>query len=156
VTPFSLQALGGAGATTSRDVPRIDLTRFRGVQTRDRRRALAGGDRCRTKARYPLSKGTNAIWEYKSQVRPSTGTPDQKESYQITLPRMAKLWPSGDELPGFEAVMLAFERTNWALGTKVLSCLRLSSGLRRISSPIATTRCRASIGARSGSYTTCR
>jgi hypothetical protein len=49
-------------------------------------------------------------------VQPSTGTPDQKESYQITLPRMAKPWPSGDELPGFKAAMLAFECTTglWA------------------------------------------
>jgi isopenicillin N synthase-like dioxygenase len=81
-----------------------------------------------TKAQYPLRKGTNAGWEYKSQVRPSTGTVDQKESYQITTPRMAGLWPSGDEIPGFKAAMLAFERANWALGMKVLSCLALKLG----------------------------
>src|ERR1700735_4179855 len=80
------------------------------------------------KAQYPLHKGTNAGWEYKSQVRPSTGTPDQKESYQITLPRMAKLWPRGNEVPGFKAAMLAFERANWALGMKVLSCFALKLG----------------------------
>jgi isopenicillin N synthase-like dioxygenase len=81
-----------------------------------------------TKAQYPLRKGTNAGWEYKSQVRPSTGTVDQKESYQITTPRMTGLWPSGDQVPGFKAAMLAFERTNWALGMKVLSCLALKLG----------------------------
>jgi isopenicillin N synthase-like dioxygenase len=75
-----------------------------------------------TKAQYPLKPGTNAGWEYKAQVRPSTGTADQKESYQITLPRMSGLWPTGAELPGFKATMLAFERENWALGMKVLSC----------------------------------
>lgn len=75
-----------------------------------------------TKAQYPLKAGTNAGWEYKAQVRPSTGTADQKESYQITLPRMAKLWPTGAELEGFKATMLAFERHNWAVGMKVLSC----------------------------------
>lgn len=74
------------------------------------------------KAKYPLAPGTNAGWEYKSQVRPSTGTADQKESYQITLPRMTKLWPQSDELAGFKATMLAFERQNWALAMKVLSC----------------------------------
>src|SRR6516225_2278563 len=83
-----------------------------------------------TKGQFPMRKGTNAGWEYKSQVRPSTGTADQKESYQITLPRMAKLWPSGDELPGFKAVMLAFERANWALGVKVLSCFALKLGFK--------------------------
>ncbi|MEM9629065.1 MAG: 2-oxoglutarate and iron-dependent oxygenase domain-containing protein [Pseudomonadota bacterium] len=75
-----------------------------------------------TKQQYPLKPGTNAGWEYKAQVRPSTGTADQKESYQITLPRMAALWPTGDELPSFKATMLAFERQNWALAMKVLSC----------------------------------
>jgi isopenicillin N synthase-like dioxygenase len=81
-----------------------------------------------TKAHYPLGKGTNAGWEYKSQVRPSTGTADQKESYQITLPRMNGLWPSGTELPGFKAAMLAFERANWAVGMKVLSCFGMKLG----------------------------
>jgi isopenicillin N synthase-like dioxygenase len=75
-----------------------------------------------TKGQYPLLNGTNAGWEYKAQVRPSTGTADNKESYQITTTRMAKLWPTGEELPGFKAVMLALERANWAVGMKVLSC----------------------------------
>lgn len=82
------------------------------------------------KAKYPLEKGTNSGWEYKAQVRPSTGTADNKESYQITLPRMAKLWPTGNELPGFRAVMLAFERANWALGMKVLSCFAMKLGFK--------------------------
>jgi isopenicillin N synthase-like dioxygenase len=81
-----------------------------------------------TKAKLPLLKGTNAGWEFKSQVRPSTGTPDQKESYQITLPRMQGLWPDGDLLPGFKAVMLAFERANWAVGMKLLSCFAMKLG----------------------------
>jgi isopenicillin N synthase-like dioxygenase len=80
------------------------------------------------KAKYPLEKGTNSGWEYKAQVRPSTGTADNKESYQITLPRMGRLWPTGEEVPGFKAVMLAFERANWALGMKVLSCFALKLG----------------------------
>lgn len=75
-----------------------------------------------TKQRYPLKPGTNAGWEYKAQVRPSTGTADQKESYQVTLPRMAGLWPTDEELAGFKATMLAFERMNWAVAMKVLSC----------------------------------
>lgn len=74
------------------------------------------------KEQYPLKPGTNSGWEYMAQVRPSTGTADRKESYQITLSRMGRLWPSGAELQGFKATMLAFERHNWALATKVLSC----------------------------------
>ncbi|WP_158968250.1 isopenicillin N synthase family dioxygenase [Chachezhania sediminis] len=70
----------------------------------------------------PLRPGTNAGWEYMAQVRPSTGTADRKESFQITLPRMRGLWPSEGDLAGFRATMLAFERQNWALAMKVLSC----------------------------------
>ena len=76
-----------------------------------------------TKLRLPLKPGTNAGWEYKAQVRPSTGTPDQKESYQITLPRMKGLWPGGEEIFGFKETMLAFERHNWTVSMKVLDCL---------------------------------
>lgn len=75
-----------------------------------------------TKAQYPLRPGTNAGWEYMAQVRPSTGTADRKESYQITLPRMKGLWPTGQEVRAFKATMLAFERHNWAVAMKVLDC----------------------------------
>lgn len=81
-----------------------------------------------TKQRYPLGHGTNAGWEYKAQVRPSTGTADQKESYQITLRRMQDLWPDGETLSGFKTTMLAFERLNWRLGMQVLDCFRLKLG----------------------------
>ncbi len=78
------------------------------------------------KARHPLRN--NAGWEFKAQVRPSTGTPDNKESYQITLPRMAGLWPSDAEIAGFEATLRAFEHRNWLLGMKVLSCFARKLG----------------------------
>jgi isopenicillin N synthase-like dioxygenase len=81
------------------------------------------------KARYPLSR--NAGWESRSQVRPSTGTPDQKESYQITRPRMDGLYPSEAELADFKATMLAFEVTSWAVGMKVLSCFADKLGFDR-------------------------
>jgi len=80
------------------------------------------------KGQYPHHKANNVGWESKAQVRPSTGTPDQKESYQITRPHMAGLWPSEAELPGFQADMLAFEAECWALGMKVLSCFALKLG----------------------------
>jgi isopenicillin N synthase-like dioxygenase len=80
------------------------------------------------KAALPLRPGTNAGWEFKAQVRPSTGTPDQKESYQITRPRMDGLWPDPAALPGFREKMLAFERANWEVAMKVLSCFALKLG----------------------------
>ncbi len=80
------------------------------------------------KAALPLRPGTNAGWEFKSQVRPSTGTPDQKESYQITRPRMDGLWPAEEAIPGFREKMLAFERANWEVAMKVLDCFALKLG----------------------------
>src|SRR5690606_20604560 len=149
---------GGMGSVKEREVPQIDLSDFEARKTEIADQLWDAATRIgffqlvnhgipqaqideafeyterffnlapEVKAKYPLEKGTNAGWEYKAQVRPSTGTADNKESYQITLPRMAKLWPTGDELPGFKAVMLAFERANWALGMKVLSCFALKLG----------------------------
>lgn len=149
---------GGLGTTVQRDVPRVDLADFEarkgeiadalwdaatrdgffqlvnhGIAQAQVDEAFAYAERffalpAESKARRPMRPGTNAGWEYKSQVRPSTGTPDHKESYQVTVPRMAGLWPSGDELPGFKAAMLAFERANWALAVRVLSCFALKLG----------------------------
>jgi isopenicillin N synthase-like dioxygenase len=74
------------------------------------------------KAQYPHQKANNVGWESRAQVRPSTGTADQKESYQITRPHMAGLWPSEQELAEFQSTMLGFERQCWGVGMKVLSC----------------------------------
>ena len=153
------RTFGGMGETKARDVPRIDFSDFEarkaeiadqlwrastdigffqlvnhGIPQAQIDEAFEMTERFfalphETKVQLRCGKGTNAGWEYKSQVRPSTGTADHKESYQITLPRMTKLWPSGDELPGFKAAMLAFERANWAVGMKVLSCFALKARL---------------------------
>lgn len=74
------------------------------------------------KQAYSLKSGLNAGWEFMSQVRPSTGTADQKESYQITLPHMQDLWPSQMTVAEFQRVMLTFEHEAWILGMQVLSC----------------------------------
>ncbi|RYF23144.1 MAG: isopenicillin N synthase family oxygenase, partial [Comamonadaceae bacterium] len=132
--------MGGAvdGETSTREVRRIDISDFEqrkeeiaeqlwsasvdigffqvtnhGIPLEDIRAAFARaqtffdqpGD---TKAQWPLAR--NAGWEHKAQIRPSTRTPDQKESYQVTRPRMQGLWPTEAELPGFQAATLAFER----------------------------------------------
>lgn len=74
------------------------------------------------KAQYPLEKALTSGWEFKSQVRPSIGVPDEKESYQIALPNMAGLWPSDEVLEGFKSTILDFERQCWELAMRVLSC----------------------------------
>ena len=135
--------LGGMGFEVDRKIPRIDMSHFadrkaeiadqlwvasidigffqvynHGIEQAVIDRAFAFAERffalpTEIKAKYPLVRGANAGWEYMSQVRPSTGTPDNKESYQITLPRMSALWPSEEEIADFKAVMLDFEACNW-------------------------------------------
>ena len=80
------------------------------------------------KAKYPHSKADNVGWENMAQIRPSVGTPDQKESYQITLPRMTHLWPTESELPNFKKDMVEFEGLCWQVATQVLSCFALKLG----------------------------
>ena len=74
------------------------------------------------KARHPLKRGFNSGWESRAQVRPSTGTPDQKESYQITRPHMEGLWPGEEVLAGFQQTMLDFEAQAWQVAMRILSC----------------------------------
>lgn len=83
------------------------------------------------KAQYPRPKGVNAGWESLSQIRPSTGTADQKESYQITRYHMDGLWPSEAELPEFTDRTLAFEQRCWTLAMQVLSCFADKLGFER-------------------------
>ena len=66
-----------------------------------------------------------------AQVRPSTGTADQKESYQITLPHMKGLWPLQTQVPEFQRVVLDFEYKAWLLGMQVLSCFAEKLGFDR-------------------------
>ena len=53
------------------------------------------------KARTPLN-GKNAGWEKNAQIRPSTGTADQKESMQLQFARMEGLWPDEKDIPEFK------------------------------------------------------
>lgn len=78
-----------------------------------------------------LLEGQNAGWEYKNQVRPSTGTPDEKESYQITLPKMEGIWPKSELLPMFQPVMLYLEQQAWKLGMEILSCFAEKLSMER-------------------------
>lgn len=152
--------MGAAGSeTTARSVPVIDLSDFgsrraeitdqlwraavdvgffqlshHGVPLEQVREAFAMSERFfalpeAVKARLPLSR--NAGWESLAQVRPSTGVPDQKESYQMTRPRMAGLYPDEQLLPGFRATMQAFEEASWTVGMQVLSCLADRLGFER-------------------------
>ncbi|MEN4478017.1 isopenicillin N synthase family dioxygenase [Mycolicibacterium cosmeticum] len=95
-----------------------------GIDLADVRAAFAAAEQFfalpeEVKSRRP--KRFNSGWEQLTQIRPSVGVPDQKESYQITLSNMTGLWPDEDELAGFRATMLDFERKCWALAMELLS-----------------------------------
>jgi isopenicillin N synthase-like dioxygenase len=81
------------------------------------------------KARRP--KRFNSGWESMTQVRPSVGTPDHKESYQVTLSNMDGLWPSEDELAGFGDAIADFEHRCWRLAMDLLSLFADKLGFDR-------------------------
>lgn len=148
--------MGGYGTETEREVRIIDLSNFaqrkyeiaeqiwnaaidigffqlvnHGIAQHDVDHAFANMQRffalpTQVKAQYPLSR--NAGWESLAQIRPSTQTADQKESYQITRPRMHGLWPSQQELAEFKPDVLKFERQCWTVGMQVLSCFAYKLG----------------------------
>ncbi|MFT9095777.1 MAG: 2-oxoglutarate and iron-dependent oxygenase domain-containing protein [Gluconobacter cerinus] len=150
--------IGGMGTNIARQIPRIDLSFFEerkhqiadelwsaateigffqvynhGIPQNDIDRAFSLATAFfalpkEVKARFPLKPGTNAGWEFQEQVRPSTGTPDHKESFQITLPRMAALWPTEHDAPDFKEFLSHFEHQNWLLGMRILSCFAIKLG----------------------------
>lgn len=71
----------------------------------------------------------NVGWEKISQIRPSTGEPDQKESYQLQFgDNMKGLWISDEHLPGFQARSLAFMKRVQAISEKLMTCLARGLG----------------------------
>lgn len=75
------------------------------------------------KERRSMPPRTNSGWEFKSQKRPSTGTYDHKETYQVTISRMERydLWPTEEEIADFRRVLTDFEAANHALAMRILS-----------------------------------
>ncbi|KAK5108472.1 hypothetical protein LTR62_008290 [Meristemomyces frigidus] len=63
-------------------------------------------------------------YEFKSQVRPSTGAADQKESYQLQFgENMTDLWIGDDRVPGFQSRSLAFMHKVQSVSEKLMVCL---------------------------------
>ena len=113
--------------------------------------------RCLTiPSQFPLGKGTNAGWEYKSQVRPSTDTADQKESCHITLPRMSGCGRREANCRVSKRDVRIRAHQLGTGGERACRVSRSSSALRRTSSPSATIRSRLNISALGGRCTTCR
>ncbi|QNG20514.1 isopenicillin N synthase family oxygenase [Rhodococcus triatomae] len=153
--------MGGMGSETTREVRRIDLTELasrradiadelwaaatdigffqvvgHGIDLDHVRAAFAAAEAFfalpeDVKAQYPLRKQFNSGWESMAQVRPSVGTPDQKESYQVTRPHMDSLWPSDEEVADFRATILDFETRCWELAMSLLSLFADKLGFDR-------------------------
>lgn len=81
-----------------------------------------------TKATVPFSH-LNAGWEHTSQVRPSTGQPDQKESYQMQFgANMEGLWLPDEVFAGFKSGSLDFMHKCQAVSEKLMLCFALGLG----------------------------
>jgi isopenicillin N synthase-like dioxygenase len=83
-----------------------------------------------TKAAVPFSH-SNAGWEKNAQIRPSTGQPDQKESYQMQFgSNMSGLWLPESELPGFKETSLNFMRKAQSVSEKLMVCFARGLGFQ--------------------------
>lgn len=81
-----------------------------------------------TKATVPFSH-LNAGWEKNAQIRPSTGQPDQKESYQMQFgANMNGMWLPEEKLPGFKDTSLAFMRKAQDVSEKLMICFARGLG----------------------------
>lgn len=83
-----------------------------------------------SKELYPLARHHNAGYEFFEQVRPSTGVPDQKESFQVTArpEAMHGRWPER-EVPGFEQTCRRFIDEAFCVGCSIMGMVEQRCGL---------------------------
>ncbi|CAI6340533.1 unnamed protein product [Periconia digitata] len=80
------------------------------------------------KASVPWSP-QNVGWEKMSQIRPSTGEADTKESYQLQFgENMKDLWINDEDLPGFKTKSLEFMHRVQGISEKLMLCLARGLG----------------------------
>jgi len=71
----------------------------------------------------------NVGWEKMSQIRPSTGAPDGKESYQLQFgDNMKGLWMSDEHVPGFKDNCLEFMDRVQKISEKLMVCFARGLG----------------------------
>jgi isopenicillin N synthase-like dioxygenase len=72
----------------------------------------------------------NVGWEKNSQVRPSTGLPDTKESYQLQFGQnMDNLWIDDAHLPGFKKTSTEFMHRVQRVSEQLMCCFARGLGL---------------------------
>lgn len=80
------------------------------------------------KATVPWNSN-NVGWEKNSQIRPSTGKPDSKESYQLQFgENMKGLWVGDNHLPGFQASSLGFMQQVQKISECLMRCFARGLG----------------------------
>ncbi|WOD07691.1 2-oxoglutarate and iron-dependent oxygenase domain-containing protein [Marinomonas sp. GJ51-6] len=114
-----------------------------GISSKDIEAAFAESDRFfnlpeAIKSQYPRPKGVNAGWESRSQIRPSTGTKDEKESYQITQYHMDNLWPVKKNCQISKPIVYVLKNNVGKWECKYSRALRTSSVLTETFSPRLT------------------
>ncbi|KAB8214635.1 hypothetical protein BDV33DRAFT_228146 [Aspergillus novoparasiticus] len=77
------------------------------------------------KGKIPHQIDTYNGWEYKSQIRPSTGVADQKESFWL---QRNSQWPSDEDVPGFSESTKNFIAKCEGISRQVLGCLSIALG----------------------------
>lgn len=82
------------------------------------------------KSKTSFKRSENFGWETRSQIRPSTGVPDQKESIQLQYHRQnSASWPSTDNAPaGFTAATTGFMEKCHTLSMQILSLFATELG----------------------------
>ncbi|DBB07475.1 TPA: hypothetical protein ACH3X3_008946 [Trebouxia sp. C0006] len=80
-----------------------------------------------TKKRYSFDKPRNAGWEKMAQIRPSTGTPDMKESISLGF-HTADRCPSEADCTGFADAAAAFMAACQDMSMKLMSCFAIGLG----------------------------
>lgn len=71
----------------------------------------------------------NVGWENMSQVRPSTGAPDGKESYQMQFgENMVDKWPANEVLPDFKEKALSFMNRVQKISERLMICFARGLG----------------------------
>ncbi|KAJ8118400.1 hypothetical protein OPT61_g608 [Boeremia exigua] len=81
------------------------------------------------KAQVPFSPQYNAGWEQNSQIRPSTGVADRKESYQLQFgDGMNGRWLAEETLPDFRKETLGFMLQAQSVSEKMMTCFARGLG----------------------------
>lgn len=84
------------------------------------------------KEKLPFQKFLNCGYEYKSQVRPSTGTTDLKETLQLQYHKKNTYWPAVDDVgEDWVSFIQGFIKKSQKLSMDVLECLAESLGFEK-------------------------